>query len=67
MDIRTGVAIAGGAISIAAVIMKWLSVAYNNNPSCVAHTFIVQQIDDVKTWLIRVEEKIDQVIARANR
>ena len=67
MDIGTGVAIAGGAISMAAVLMKWLSVAYNNNNQCVAHSFMSQQITEIKDWLKRVEGKLDGVIERAQR
>lgn len=65
MDVGTGVAIAGGAISVAAVIMKWLSVAYSDNATqCVAHNFMAKQIDEIKLWLTRVEEKLDRVIER---
>jgi hypothetical protein len=64
MDIGTGVAIAGGAISVAAVLMKWLSMAYSGNNQCIAHSVISQQITDVKEWLKRVEEKLDRVIER---
>lgn len=67
MEIGAGVAIAGGAISVAAVIIKWLSVAYSNNNQCAAHSLMSQQIDDIKIWLSRVEGKIDRVIERALR
>ena len=52
---------------MAAVIIKWLSVAYSNNNQCAAHSLMSQQIDDIKTWLSRVEGKIDRVIERAQR
>lgn len=68
MDIGTGVATAGGAIAIAAVLMKWISVSYSDNTNqCVAHAFMTKQIEEIKLWLRRVEEKLDRVIERPER
>lgn len=68
MDIGSGVAIAGSAISGAAVIIKWLSTFNNHSVSatsqCAAHNLIIQQVNDVKDWLARVEGKLDRAIER---
>lgn len=63
MDIGTGVAIAGGAISMAAVAIKGITACTSDN-RCASHGIITQQIDDMREWLRRVEEKLDRVIER---
>jgi hypothetical protein len=62
MDMGAGLAIAGTAFAIAAIIIKW--IGHNTRPQCNLHALIEGQIKDLREGLHRIEDKLDEVIKR---
>jgi hypothetical protein len=65
MNTGIGIALGSLAISIAAVLIKWITATNSSNINCAGHSLVVSQVDGIIKWLTRVEEKLDRVIERA--
>lgn len=62
MEIGSGIAAAGTAFAIAAIVMKWIGRA--TTQQCNMHAALAQQISGIEAWLDKVEKKLDRVIER---
>lgn len=61
VEIGAGIAVAGCGISIAAIIIKWISRG-DTPKQCDLHAALAQQISSLCVWLEKIEKKLDRVI-----
>jgi len=68
MDIGSGIATGSAILGSVAVAFKILSVIKPNgngtNGHCKDHSGICTAIEDISSWLDKIDEKLDRVIER---